>query len=165
VITRKYDVDVLPGQMAQIYPGVPDDWSDVQAIRAQRVYRVCPGGAAPPDVGQLQSWVKGYMDDPMLQAIRSAGTTTSRSQRKGVVMLDLPPAQGGSREFDGSQISHILGAILAQHELPDHSDVADCQKRYPQFSQSYAVYDKIIGDVDSDIESVRKLAADLQHDR
>ncbi len=164
VITRKYVVDVRPGQMAQIYPGVPDAWSDVRAIPAVRAYRVCPGGPVAPDVEQLQSWARGYMDDPVLQTIRGAGAST-RARRKGVVVLDLPPEQGGEREFDGGQVGHMLNAVLAQHELPNHSDVADCQKRYPQFSQSYAVYDKIISDIDKDIESVRKLAADLQRDR
>jgi hypothetical protein len=122
------------------------------------VERVCPKGPVPPDVDQLQRWVKEYTDDPVVKTLRGVDAS-SLSGPKGIVVLSLPPAQGGSREFDGKQISYIVEAISAGRKLPNHSDVAECQRRFPQFSRSYAEYDKMINFIDDDMESFRKLAA------
>ncbi len=160
VITQKYVGDVRPGQITQLYTGVPDDWSDTRLAQALLADRVCPKGPAPPDADQLQRWVKEYMDDPMVKILRGVDTSTP-SRPKGGVVLNLPPTQGGPREFDGNQIGYIADSISVRHNLPSHSEVAACQSRFPQFSQSYAEYDKMISLIDSDMESFRKLAATL----
>jgi hypothetical protein len=160
VVTQKYVADVRPGQITKLYTGVPDDWSETRLAQAMRVDRLCPDGAAPPDFAQLQHWVKDYVDDPVVKSLHDVNAS-SFSPPKGVVVLNLPSAQGGPREFDGSQITYIVDAILAHHNLPSHDEVAACQGRFPQFSRSYAAYDKMMSSIDTDIASFRKLAADL----
>jgi hypothetical protein len=163
VITQKYTADVRPGQTTQLYTGVPDDWSETILVQALVAQRVCPKGASPPDTDQLQRWVKEYLDDPMVNILRGVDAS-SLSRSKGVVVLNLPASQGGPREFDGNQIGYIVGSISARNNVPSHREVADCQNRFPQFSQSYAAYDKMVSTIDEDIESFHKLAATLSAD-
>jgi hypothetical protein len=160
VITRKYAVDVIPGQVARIYPGVPDDWTEDPLPPALAAYRVCPKGAVAPDADQLRRWVGDYMDDPMVKILRGVDSSSVPSSQ-GVVVLNLPPAQGGPREFDGKQIAYIVDAIAVRNPVPGHREVADCQNRFPQFPQAYALYDKTVSFIDDEIESFRKLAPDL----
>jgi hypothetical protein len=156
VITQKYVVDVGRGQAPEIYVGVPDGWSDRTAAQAMPVRRLCPQSASPPDDIQLQGWLKRYMDDPMVGVLRGADTSS-----KSVVILDLPPAQGGEREFDGSQIRYIAQAISRVGYLPEHSEVAECRELFPQFSRSYSAYDKMLSVVDSDLERFHRLGRTL----
>jgi hypothetical protein len=160
VITRKYVADINTGQTTRLYPGVPDKWSTVHEIPALAARRLCPEGAAPspPDDIQFQRWVKEYLDDPTVRALHGADAFS-----KHFVVLDLPPALGGERDFDGSQIRYIANAISARHNLPDHAEVAVCMNLFPQFSQSYAGYDKMISaTIGKDFERFQKLASDLE---
>ena len=161
VVTRKYVSDVRPGEIVKLYPGVPDEWSQTRLAQAISADRVCPSGETPPDIGQVEGRVTEYLDDPIVKALR--GAYRSSGVRSGrVVTLNLPVGQGGSREFDASQIRYIADAILAHYNLPGHDEVAACQRRYPQYSRSYSMYDRVLNSIDSDIESFRKLAADLE---
>jgi hypothetical protein len=158
VITRKYVVEVRPGQTTQLYPGVPDDWDSLGFYPARAVRGLCNVGAAPPDVDelkrlvtQLEGIVRAYMDDPMVKLLRGLDRP-SLSRPKGTVVLDLPPAQGGPRELDATQVRAIAGAISARHAFPDRSAITECQRRFPQI-EAYAAYGKMIGDIESDMES------------
>ena len=164
VVTQKYVADIQSGQVTKLYPGVPDDWSETRVVQALSVDRLCRDGQAPPDTDQLEGWLTEYVNDPMVKALRGA-SPSSLSPLKGVVVLNLPLAQGGSRDFDSSQITYIVDAIRDRGYLPSHSEIATCRGRLPQFSRSYEAYDKMISSIDTDIESFRKLAADLKPDR
>jgi hypothetical protein len=162
VISQKRELHVVKGETTRFYQAVPDDWSNTPALAmAVQLDRVCPRGPAPPDLDQLQRQIKEYLDDPMVKALRAVNTSTL-SRSKGVVVLDLPPGKGGSREFNGGQIRHIVDAISATNDFPNQSDVTNCLNRYPQYSRSYAQYGKVIADIDHDLESFRKLAAKLE---
>jgi hypothetical protein len=161
VISRKYVADIRSGQTTQLYPGVPDDWSDpLGAFPVRALPRFCTGSPTP-DADQMRLLVKDYMNDPMVKILRRASASVL-SRPKGVVVLDLPLAQGGSREFDGTQIKHIADTISANHVLPKHHNVAECQRRFPQFYESYAEYDKMIEVIESEMESFRKFGAELE---
>lgn len=158
VITKTSVAEVRAGQTTPLYPGVPDDWIDYARqdtiLLAPR--GICKGGSAPPDLKEFRRSVQAYLLDPMVKILRGLDFP-SLSRSKGVVTLDLPPAQGGSREFDGRQIKFIAEGTLAEHYLPSHSDVTSCRRRFPQFSESYAEFDKLIGLIEDDRESLRKL--------
>jgi hypothetical protein len=154
VITQKTDVDLPQNSLSEYYSGIPDDWSDTPEIEA--VPTLC-NGSSPPDTDQLKNWIKAYTDDKMVTLLRGAV-----SQPEGVVELNLPAEQGGSREFDASQIGYIVDRISYRHRHYNQRDIADCRRRYPQFSESYAAYATTISVVEKDIESFRKLAAELK---
>jgi hypothetical protein len=80
------------------------------------------------------------------------------SRPKGVVVLDFPQAQGGTREFDRGQIRYIAKAILQNYLEPSHEDVARCKQTNPEFSQSYVEYDKIISDIENELRFFHRLA-------
>ncbi|HEY5839683.1 MAG TPA: hypothetical protein VIT19_11655 [Pyrinomonadaceae bacterium] len=164
VITRKYVADVQSGQTTQLYPGVPDYWYDPLGPFPVRAFRKFCTGSPEPDSKRILQLVSAYMDDPVVRVLRRA-SASFRSPSTGVVVLNMPSAQGGPRQFDASQIRHIAATISANHVLPTHRDVADCQRLFPQYHRSYGEFDKMIDVVGTDIESFRKLAADLERDR
>lgn len=160
VINGGYRRDVQPGQTEKISPGIPDDWSDTPEYLA--VTALC-GGSSPPDTDQVISWVKAYKDDAVVKLLRAAAVTVSlRSQPERVVVLNLPAEQGGPREFDASQVRHIVNGISYRHKRYSLRDIAACESRYPLNSSSYTAYGKVISDIDNDIESFRKLAVELE---
>jgi hypothetical protein len=167
-ITRTYVADVRPGQTTQIYIGVPDNWSNSPApISALLIGGFC-NGLSTPNVNELfsnlKSSVKSYFDDPMGKILRDASAAfTSRS--RGVAVLDLPETLSGSREFDGRQIEEIADSISAHHSIPTHRDVMECRKKFPQYPEIYAEYDRMISFVESDKESLRKFGSSLGRGR
>jgi hypothetical protein len=158
VITPKIPFGIQPGNTTEFHLAVPDQWSATVSPVAVQAHRVCPGGdPSPPDRNQLERWLNDYTDDPTVKALGEADSTSKR-----VVVLDLPPASGGKREFDGNQIRHITDAILASHDVPDHAEIEECRRLFPQYSQAYAGYDKTISRIiGKDIEQFRALAAKL----
>lgn len=158
VITPKISFGIQSGNTTEFHLAVPDQWSETVAPVAVQAHRACPGGdPSPPDRNQLERWLKDYADDPSVVALGDADSTSKR-----VVVLDLPLASGGKREFDGGQIRHITDAILASHDVPDHAEIEECRRLFPQYSQAYAVYDKTISRIiGKDIEQFRALATKL----
>jgi hypothetical protein len=158
VITPKIPFGIQPGNTTEFHLAVPDQWSETVAPVAVQAHRACPNGnPSPPDRNQLERWLKDYTDDPIVEALGEADSTSKRT-----VVLDLPPASGGKREFDGNQIRHITDAILASHDVPDHEEIEECRSLFPQYSQAYTVYDKTISRIiGKDIEQFRALAAKL----
>jgi hypothetical protein len=163
VISAGWQVDVGPGKPTQLYLSIPDAWKNDSfpfALPAQS-HRACPGDApSPPNGDQVKQQIRAYRDDPIASALRAANARLSHP--KGVVLIDLPPEQGGPREFDGAQVSSIVAAISEHNDLPSESDIQDCQRLYPQFSKSYATYGGLVRFVDNELESFRKLAAMLK---
>jgi hypothetical protein len=164
VITGKWARDIRQGQITRIFVALPDDWTGgagpAYAAAAHRVggNEVCSfDKPAPPDIDELQRLFKRYNADPMVNVLRGVDASLL-SRLKGVVVLDLPPDQGGSREFDGRQIWHIANEIPDRYSLPSQNDVAECQAHFPLFSSSYALYGKVISDVESEIESFLNLS-------
>lgn len=158
VITPKIPFGIQPGKTTELHLAVPDQWSETVAPLAVQAHRACPdGNPSPPDRNQLERWLKDYTDDPSVRALGEADTTSKR-----VVVLDLPLASGGKREFDGNQIRHITDAIQASHDVPSHQEIEECRRLFPQYSQAYAGYDKTISTIiGKDIEQFRALAAKL----
>ena len=161
VVTRKYEVTVPGGDTAQLYIAVPDNWSGTPTAMALPVNRVCPQaiwGQTPqaPDLDQLQRWINDYDSDPMVQVLHRA--VAARSARSKTVVLNLPPSQGGSREFDDRQVRNIVAALEGSHSLPTHREVKQCMEKAPQFTRTYTEYDRLLTDLDQEIESFRKLA-------
>ena len=108
----------------------------------------------------MKQKIRAYKDDPIAQALRAANARLSHP--KDVVRVDLPSEQGGPREFDGAQILAMVAAISEQYDLPSQNDIQECQRQYPQFSRSYAMYGDLIRFVDDELESFRKLAASVK---
>ena len=163
VASSGWQKDIRKGKTTQLFLSIPNNFTNNAGVaRAQPRYRICPGAPAPPNLGELQGWIKEYLGDPMVKILRSASVTP---HRKGIVLLDLPAEQGGTREFDGKQVRNIADTITNRHDFPSQSDVNDCQHRFPQFSKSYAQYGKLLSVIDQDLESFRKLADELKENR
>jgi hypothetical protein len=79
-------------------------------------------------------------------------------------MLDLPADEGGRREFDGRQIAQIVGGIETNNYFPSDDEVSACQSRYPEYANSYGTYRQTLAVINSDLESFRKLSADLSRE-
>jgi hypothetical protein len=162
VVTRKYEMSVRRGATEQVYIAVPDNWNGLDLTRALPVNKVCPraiAGGRPeaPDLDQLQRWITDYDNDSMVHVLQR-GVATRGSRPKKVVVLDLPPSQGGSREFENRQIRDIVAALEDHHSLPTHEEVKQCMEKLPQFTRTYTEYDRLLTDLDQEIESFRKLA-------
>jgi hypothetical protein len=158
-----WQVEVRKGKTSQLFLSIPSNFTRTGgAPRLHPMYRVCPGAPAPPDLVQLQGLIKEYLDDPMVKILRSASVVP---HHKGIVVLDLPSEQGGSREFDGKQIRHIADTIAVHHDFPSQDDVNDCLRRFPQFSRSYGQYGKLLSVIDQDLAYFRKLADELEGNR
>jgi len=162
VVTRKYVVDVGTDQPTRLYVAVPDNWSsNPEPIPALAANRVCPAStAAAPDVDQMKGWIEDYKTDPAVMMLHDARATLP-AQTNGIVVLARPVAPGGPREFDGSQVRDIVDTIAARHVFPSEDEVAACQARFPQFSESYGVYGNLIRFIAKDMASLRKLGTDL----
>ena len=163
-ISAGWEVEIEPGKLKQLYLSIPDAWdrsSIMPASPAAQSNRACPSDVpSAPNRDQVKQKISAYKDDPIANALRTANARLSHP--KGVVLIDLPPEQGGPREFDGAQILAIVAAISEHNDLPSQSDIQDCQRRFPQFFKSYAMYGDLISFVDNELESFRKLAASLK---
>lgn len=162
VVTRKYEGRVRRGITEDIYIAVPDDWSGMRLASAMPANKVCPqmnaaGQSQAPDLDQLQRWITDYDNDPMVHVLQR-GLTARGSQPRRVVVLNMPPSQGGSREFDSRQIHDIVAALENNHSLPTHREVKECMERLPEFTRTYTEYDRLITDMNQEIESFRSLA-------
>jgi hypothetical protein len=156
VITRKYVEDVSPDRATEVKVAIPDDWTQ-GGIGAVAEPQIC-GGTSPPDIDQLRHFITAYMDDPVVKALRGVDPSLL-AEPDGVVALNLPLAQGGMREFDGVQVGYIAEAVRSRHYMiGTHEQVASCLKHFPQFSDAYAEYDKMITFMDNDLAAYSKLA-------
>ena len=158
VASSGWQKDIRKGKTTQLFLPIPNNFSKDFSVAAAQAFRLCPGAPAPPDLGELQGLIKEYLADPMVKVLRSVSATP---HHKGRVVLDLPPEQGGAREYDGIQIRHIADTIGYRHNFPKQSDVNDCQQRFPQFSRSYARYGELLSVIDKDLETFRKLADEV----
>lgn len=167
-ITRKYVANVRIGQRTQAHVGVPNDWTDQETPRATAwACSILPDNVPPelriptrdhkPNVSGVTQDMERYLNDPAAQALHALNMSVL-SRPKGVVVLDFPQAQGGTREFDRSQIRYIAKAILDNYLEPSHEDVARCKQTNPEFSQSYIEYDKIISDIENELRLFHRLA-------
>jgi hypothetical protein len=162
VASSGWQKDIRKGKTTQLFLPVPNNFSNVISIPEAQAFRLCPGGPAPPDLGELQGLLKEYSADPMVKALRRVSAT---AHPKGRVVLYLPPEQGGAREYDDTQIRHIADTIGYRHNFPKQSDVNECQQRFPQFSKSYARYGELLSAIDKEHETFRKLADELKESR
>lgn len=163
VISAGWKVDVGPGKPTQLYLSIPVAWENGSILPASpaQANRACPANVpSAPNGVQVKQKISAYKDDPVADALRTANARFSHP--KDVALIDLPSEQGGPREFDGAQILAIVAAISEHNDLPSQSDIQDCQRQYPQFSKSYAMYGDLIRFVDNELESFRKLAASLK---
>ena len=162
VISAGWEVDVEPGKPTQLYLSIPDAWENSSIMPAApagaQSNKACPGNVpSAPNRDQVKQKISTYKDDPIANALRTANARLSHPNH--VVLLDLPSEQGSPREFDGAQILAIVAAISEHNDLPSQSDIQNCQRQYPQFSKSYAMYGDLIRFVNDELESFRKLGA------
>ena len=150
-ITRGRVVTVSSSQTASFVGGIPDAWSAVREVPAAQAARLCPGGAAPPDLDGFKRRLASYKADPMTRALRGASDLG-----EGLVLLKLPPSLGGPREFDGQQLKTIVEALAATFDFPADQDVAECEERYPEYSSSYREFGELLREVLRDIEGFRQ---------
>lgn len=137
LFTRRYEVDIRADETVRLYPGIPDNWVEFQMPEAAAAPQwVAASESSPPSVEALQAEVDEYMKDPMVKLLR--GVDASRlSEPQGAVVLDLPEEEGGPREFDKYQVRIFVEAISARRRIPQHEDIAEMRRHYPQWSPSY----------------------------
>jgi hypothetical protein len=148
-ITRKYDITVQDGQTTQLFVGIPNDWSTV--VPARRAPMACTADGRA-NVGDLQQDLDRYARDPTVHALRAM------ELQDGASVIDLPPENGGPREFDRAQIGYIANAVLYGYAEPSHADVGACKESTPQFAQSFEAYERLLGDFDDQLRTIRALA-------
>ncbi len=162
VLTRTYSIEVKPGETAQIYIAVPDDWTNVPAPPPARAIRAfCPSSAQLPNFDELQSQASAYMAEPMVQVLVTASSGV-RTPGQRVVTLALPAELGGPREFDGAGISAIVDAITLNNAFPGPDEIERCATEYPDYAGPYRDYGRAIAAIDQDVGHFRQLAKDLQ---
>jgi hypothetical protein len=161
VFTRGQTIAVTAGQTTKVYLAIPNGWSDRHAFAAQAAF--CPAKATAPDFEGLKSTVDRYMSDPLVKAVRDA-SAAARTGSAHSVVLNLAPEQGGQREFDGVELSHIIDGIQADHYFPSDEDVASCQNYYPEYASSYASYRQTLAVINNDMASLRRFADGLGKD-
>jgi len=160
VFTHGQTISVTAGQTTKVYLAIPNGWENLRGIAARAACGVAP---VAPDFAELKSRVDGYMTDPLVKAVRNA-SAESRTTSIHTVTLNLPPEQGGQREFDGSELSHIVDGIKSEHSLQSEKDLADCQAQYPDYASSYAAYRQTIAVIDNDMAALRRFADGLGKD-
>ena len=164
VITRKHEALVRPGQVFDVYPEIPADWNTMRSPISAAWASPCHDTSF--DLKKMQNsilyWGRSYQNDPLVKLLHVAGGSYKPSS--AVVELDLP---SGPREFDGMQIEQIVGEIDMRFRnlRHDHDEIANCRNRFPQYSKTFAEYDKTISLIDDDMASLRKLAAALRSSR
>ncbi len=161
-----WKVDLKPRQTRQLFLEIPAEYSLTPHNLAQRAYRLCSDAEKPISPTE-QPWFKrnifGFLNDPLVSALRVARIMASPGDR--TVVLKLPANLGGTRKFDGLQISHMVDALEYSWRLPEKKEVEDCKQRNPEFRASYAVTEKTIAQIDNDLQSFRDFASRLQGNR
>jgi hypothetical protein len=160
-ISRKYTTDVQANHTAQIFAAIPDLWSPTAELSAAAA--LCPA-AQPPDAKHLRDLFAAYAQDPIVVILRKS-SFAMREPSERTAMLDLPPEQGGPREFDAGQIGDIVDAIVANHPLPTQDEISNCAKRYPILARSFASYGQTVALFASDMDSFRKFRDTLAQAR
>jgi hypothetical protein len=152
----------MAGQTTKIFLAIPNGWSNVHAaIAAEAAF--CPANPTAANYGGLKTRYDRYMLDPLVKAVRDA-SAAPRGMSTRTVTLNLPPEQGGRREFDGAELAHIVDGIRAEHDFPRDEDVAECQSRYPEYADSYANYRQTLAVIDDDMASLQHFAGALGKD-
>ena len=165
VVTRKYVVDNSPDNIPrdvynnQHYVAIPKLWrgkpNQPQIVHA--VFGSEPRSPSPPDAARLSLWVNNFLDDPLVKMLQDI-QIDQISQPNWLKILDLPESQGGSREFDRKQIGLIAEEILQRHYFPEHSEVEMYMKKYPEYSEAFSNYNKILSAVDEKMKLFKQLA-------
>lgn len=156
-ISPKYIASFKNDEVAHLRIGVPNDWNGYPETRLKT--QACNVFNGRPNVDQIIHGIQSYMADPVVQALRAPDVSIF-AQSKGIVVLDLPPAYGGAREFEGSQITYIANAILYNYKVgyPEHEDIVKCKQDYPGLSQTYDELDMMVSDLESQLRFVHMLA-------
>ena len=164
VITRKYEAVVRAGQTFDVYSEIPSDWNTMRSPISAAWASPCNDTSF--DLKKMQNsilyWGRSYRDDPLVKLLHVA--KGSYKPGSAVLELDLP---SGPREFDGMQIEQIVGEIDMRFSnlRHTHNEIANCRNRFPQYSKTFAEYDKTISLIEDDMASLRKLAAALRSSR
>jgi hypothetical protein len=157
-ISPKYQANVYPypSSVTELHIGVPDDW----VFSEHGIPVMAPEGCVDkPNASYIMQQMKTYFDDPVVQALT---VPQGYSNSDGIVTLDLPLAQAGSRGYDSAQIKYIASAILDRYYNIDHgpsqSYIDDCKNSHPEWSLSFDEYGRIISDAKGALQSVHRLA-------
>lgn len=146
-ITRKYIDYVMINETTQMYVGVPNDWS--WNPRAPEAHDSC---------SMFMGDIERFPSDPVVRALRALSVSASPGV-EGVVVIKLPAAQGGAREFDGTQIKYMANAVLRSYsDVRNRATIARCKQSFPDLSQSLDEYAKLVGDFESHLQFVHTLA-------
>lgn len=152
----KYIANVAAGSSTELHIGVPNDWTNSEPAISVMPPMNCND---KPDVSYVAREIHTYLNDPVVQALIQYQAS---SNADGIVTINLPPALGGSREYDSAQIKHVASAILDRYYNIDHaahlSFIEDCKNSHPEWSLSLDEYEKLINDAKEGLQSAHKLA-------
>ena len=153
VISRKYVVDVEQGPPARVYIAPPSDWSPAKQFPA--VHAVL----GRPDIEYLAQLSQHFTDDlPIVLALWKV-FIASKGHLDGVVVLELPLAQGGAREFNADQICRIAKRVLEEHSnFPTQKQLEEARKKYPNAASVYIKYEELMKQHNDKFKFLRELA-------
>lgn len=157
-ITPKEVMEVEAGRKAEVFAGIPRDWTNQEEPTAAAVADPCTyitGGKQ--DVQDLVNTMERYARDPMVRALR-ADSVSLPSAGRDTIVLHLPAEQGGTRQFDRAQIARIAGAIIVQYRVQSPESVLSCKTYHPEFAQSYDAYAGMLSDFEDQLQMFRLLA-------
>jgi hypothetical protein len=151
-IIRK-DIDVTRGNSIQLHFRVPAEW--YVGVPARVRWDFC-GYDGKPDVQDLKRDMDHFESDPIVRALLEVSTLP---QSEDIVVLDLPAAQGGAREFDRAQIRYVAKSVLVNYEESGRADeIASCKQSHPEFSHSYDALDGLLSDYENQLQTFHTLA-------
>jgi hypothetical protein len=155
VITPQYVADVEVGQRAEIFIGIPENWSNEETPTA--AHHACSLLDGSPILDYIMTESRRYISDPAVRALKAPGVFDV-STPDGNVVLDLPPDQGGTREFNRAQIRDIANQILKNYELPTLAQITDCKNAHPESSQTFDEQYSMVSDFNEKLKFFRALA-------
>jgi hypothetical protein len=160
-ITKKIIVEVQAGQRARLIPALPTNYSVGPATpRLYPAYMFCPDGPPERIAQGLKEEVNRYRNDPDVAALRNALFLWSGSGP--TVTIEFPAEEGGTRDFDGTQIADIATATAANHYFPSQDDLSECENRYPALAGIFAQVGMTASKENKEMESFRKFGSDLK---
>ena len=158
------DREVKAGSTAQVFIQIPRAFKRLHDLRAARP-RLCgydlPASAPSQQMRDaLHREVQRYTSDPAVAALRDAKVSFQAQGR--TTRIAFPNAQGGTHEFNGSQVDLMLNSLEAFYNFPTQDEIKECQRKYPRFAQSYGKYGDVVSSVDEALQSFRDFANELK---
>lgn len=170
VFSAGQTVRATSGKDAQVYL-VPPDGYDYGLPNPPAPYAMQAGCSLVQDgrpneqsFNELETAFDQFEKDPKITALLRA-VVSHRALPGGVVEVAFPPELGGVREFDGTQMSYLVDALVWSHPIwramPFPEQVAQCRQQFPQFAKTFAQYDQMSDFLHSQTDSIQNLQQSL----